>query len=51
MNSMTKRDGIAVHMVGPIESLKINNEKNNRVIGELKGRPSTLNKHLIKQKT
>lgn len=37
MNSMTKRDGIAVHMVGPIESLKINNEKNNKVIGELGG--------------
>lgn len=34
MNSMTKRGGIAVHMVGPIDSLKINNEKNNKVIGE-----------------
>lgn len=36
MNTMTKRSGIAVHMVGPIDSLKINNEKNNKVIGEFR---------------
>ncbi len=35
MNTMTKFNGIAVHMVGPVESLKINNEKNNKVVGEL----------------
>lgn len=35
MNAKTKHSGIAVHMVGPVDSLKINNEKNNKVIGEL----------------
>ncbi|KAG4078631.1 hypothetical protein HA402_015221 [Bradysia odoriphaga] len=33
MNTLAKVHGIAVHMVGPLESLKINNEKNNKVIG------------------
>jgi len=33
LNTLTKMKGIAVHMVGPVENLKINNENNNKVIG------------------
>lgn len=34
MNAMTKLHGIGVHMIGPLESLKIGTEKNNKVIGK-----------------
>ncbi|KAJ6644415.1 Apolipophorin [Pseudolycoriella hygida] len=33
MNTLTKRNGIAVHMIGPIEDLKLNNEKNGKLVG------------------
>lgn len=42
LNSLTKRNGIAVHMMGPIKNLLVNNENNNKVVGKY----TRINHHL-----